>query len=681
MPTTAEVLKNNDFWGLPIEERRKVLAKINPDFSSLPSSEQTKVIARRRDSGGLSAPPKKETDPEKLFTPEQRANLAKTEGYIQRNTPEEKGVLGQAGEFFSTLGKDVAGAGKAAFKVAYPFTDPKGAADIIRGIFGAQAEQFQKVPGDVRAGYYSEAAGHLAAGALPLVGPAAAQAGEELGAGQYGAGGAHALELLGPSAAGKVIPERVGGRVLSNVNNPTEEAALKSVEPNVRMSVGQRTGRAGVQRAEQALVNFPGSAGRAQKFYAGQEADLAREAQRRIAANGGQQTNAVGAGEAIQQRRGQRVTRLKSQADKLYGEVRKAAEANKQTVQTGTKQSSILGPGGQPLTTPVYSTLETPVDLAPIRSQLEPIYDELKRSLPDARRANSPAWKSLEDLMTSKDTHMNAMDFDRTLSALKSITRDGKSSMLSSQSQGLAKQIIKSGESEFQKALRGAGPDVNQKLRTARNIVRSYYDTDELLSSLNSEPAALYHHLVTGGDRVYNTLSALQKVAPKEMKTVGRTFLDGLVDKATKEGGFQRSAGVKADWERLGPETKELLFGKQLTGEMDKFMLAAKRLTSPLNPSGSAHMIAALGGLGVAGEIVRSLLTGNPTEAAAVGLSGVAVPNIAARVMFTPGGLNLMTRVITLPTGSAAWGKAAVALNGFAHEAEAETRKQTPPTQ
>lgn len=320
--------------------------------------------------------------------------------------------------------------------------------------------------------------------------------------------------------------------------------------------------------------------------------------------------------------------------------------------------------------------METPVSLTPIRAQLRPIYDELSRSLPDARRANSPAWKSLEDLMSSDATHMNAMDFDRTLSALKSITRDGKSEMLTSRSQGLAKQVIKAGETEFQDALKGAGPNVNSKLSTARKIVKSYYETDELLGSLQSEPAALYKHLVTGGDRVYNTLSDLQKVAPKEMKTVGRTFLDGLAEKATKEGGFQRAAGVKADWERLGPETKELLFGKQLTSEMDKFMLAAKRLTNPLNASGSGHMIAALGGLGAAGEVMRALLMGNPSEAGAVAATAVAVPNIAARLMFTPGGVNLMTRVMTLPTGSSAWTTAATALNGLAHQAQAEALKE-----
>ena len=75
---------------------------------------------------------------------------------------------------------------------------------------------------------------------------------------------------------------------------------------------------------------------------------------------------------------------------------------------------------------------------------------------------------------------------------------------------------------------------------------------------------------------------------------------------------------------------------------------------------------------------------GNPSMTGAVAATAVAVPNVAARLMFTPGGVNLMTRVISLPTGSAAWSKAAVALNGLAHEAEAEDQKPTgltpPPT-
>src|SRR5439155_26583312 len=98
----------------------------------------------------------------------------------------------------------------------------------------------------------------------------------------------------------------------------------------------------------------------------------------------------------------------------------------------------------------------------------------------------------------------------------------------------------------------------------------------------------------------------------------------------------------KADWERLGPETKQLMFGKELTSELDKFMLAAKRLTSPRNPSGSTHsMIAALCGLGAPGEIVRSLFAGNLPEAATIPATAVVLPNVTARLLLTPAGVRL----------------------------------------
>src|SRR3984957_6901800 len=79
----------------------------------------------------------KETDPEKLFTPTQRANLKKTEDYIERNTP--KGGMEHVGEFFSTLGKDAVGAAKAAGTVLRPALDPSmkastDAGDVIKGI-------------------------------------------------------------------------------------------------------------------------------------------------------------------------------------------------------------------------------------------------------------------------------------------------------------------------------------------------------------------------------------------------------------------------------------------------------------------------------------------------------------------------------------------------------------------
>jgi hypothetical protein len=238
--------------------------------------------------------------------------------------------------------------------------------------------------------------------------------------------------------------------------------------------------------------------------------------------------------------------------------------------------------------------------------------------------------------MTSKDPYMNAMDFDKSLSAIKSLARDGQSPYLTSKSQAIAKQVVGAGERQLNQALATAGPDTLSKLQSARRMVAAYHNSADLLEDLNTEPAALYGNLTTGGDRVVNTLQQLQKVAPAESKIVGRTFLEGMIDKATKEGGFARAPGLMADWNRLGPETKTLMFGKQAP-EIDNFMLAAKRLTANMNPSGTAKMAAAFGSYGAAGTALFSLLMGQPLAAGAVG-AGMAWSRLAAEMLLAPGG-------------------------------------------
>lgn len=646
MARIEDVINHEDFQKLPFSEQLKGL-RMFPDFAALKPAMQVQIMENAR----------------------QKA--------------EKKRQLG----FFGTLGQDIKNLAGTTIELAPELaTLPLGPVAAARpggsrlektteGMAAAQHEQFEKGRQAFREGDYVTGAGRTAAGALPVVGPFAAQMGEELGEKRYGAFGAHAVEMAAPESL-RFLPRAKVGPIVPSVTNPVEERALQYAESRgIPISVGQRTGRTGLQRVEQGLRNVPGAAGRTERFYRGQEEALEQESRRLATQPSPVQTSPYGAGQAIRQRLQQRITRLKGRADQLYDEVRQAAAANVKQVQTGTKTSPVLGPGGQPITTPTYAMLETPVDLAPVRANLRTVYEDLQRSLPPARQASSPAFRALQSLMESGDQFMNAMDFDRSLSAIKAITRDGESQFLTSKSQGLAKQVVQAGEREFQKALSTAGPDITKKLYNGRKLVRSYYETDELLGSLQEEPAALYHNLVTGGDRVMDTLRDLNRVAPKDVRTVGRTFLEGLTEKATREGGFTRSAGVKADWERLGPETENLLFGPQLTSDLNNFFLAAKRLTSPLNPSGTAHMGAALGAYGAVGaaglEALRALVFGTPEEAAAIaggtaGLIGGA--NLSARLLFTPGGARLMQQVMTVPYGSRAFWNATRGLNAMAND-------------
>ena len=527
----------------------------------------------------------------------------------------------------------------------------------------AQAKQFQKAgqelvrPGQPLPYRALSAVGHAGAGLLPLVGPPAAEAGEMIGGGNVSGGMGATAGLLAPMAVTALLPKTVGrGPIVPTVTNPVEEAALSSVEGRIPMTAGQRTQNVAAQRIEQGLQNVPGASSRAQQFYNAQREAIADEGARLVGEISPVQTDPYGAGAAVRQKGQEHITALKSQADNLYDDVRQATAANTKTLQVGNELTNVVDANGNPVPgKPIMRTFESPIDIRPLQESLRPIYEDLQRSMPIARQQASPAFATLQDIMSRKinpapgeisGRYMNAMDFDRALGAVKSLTRDGKNPLLTDRSQGLAKQIVKNGEFELQDALRGAGSDIPGKLASARGKVRDYYDTAELLNELHDEPAQVYTRLVGGGDKVYDQLTKLRKVAPEEVNTVGRTFLEGLMQKATTEGGFGKAGTVMNEWNRMGPRTKGLLFGPKLTTDIDNFMLAAKRLTSVANPSGTANTLAALGTIGAIGTAMVELVTGHPLAAA----TSMGVPvgaNVLSRVLFSPGGARRLTQAMT----------------------------------
>ena len=647
-----EAFKKDEFYQMPVEEQRKWLGQQNEAFAGLPEKEQNKVIGKRH--------------LQYMQTPE-----------YKRKHPEPQGFWG---EFGSTLGSDAANVPVGIWHaVHHPI-------DTTVALGKRQWDEEVTAAKRFKEGRTSEAAGHALAGITPVVGPIAADIGEEMGE-HPGRAAAHALELGVPELL-KALPSRVkvpGTPIIENLNNPVEEKALQSLEPHVQMTPGQRTGNVPWQRREQTLESLPGSGSRAAKFYAEQPQDLAQRGRALAASTGAQPADAVGAGKAVQDRLRDRILKTKNQSDHLYDQVRQATAANKVTMQTGTKPvlnaagKPLLGPTGQALTTAVTKTFETPVDIRPMQAGLKAIYDNLNENMPQVQREHSPAYTVLHNLITKPEPFMDAMDFDKFLGAVKALARDGKSPYLTSKSQRLAMQIVGDGEKQLDTALKTAGPKVNQTLRSARNTVKSYYRTAELQAEFAGEPAPLYKRLSAPGDRMLDHLTELQKIAPHEMQTVGRTFLEGMMEKATKEGGFGRAPGIMQDWNNMGPRTKNMIFGPKLTRDMDEFLLGAKRLTRNMNPSGSGHTVAVLTGFQVLTQTLRDIFTANPVGAMKTAGLGYMLPKVAAGLFFTPGGAKLMTDVMTLPVRTPAYKTAVTALGARVVKQAADLANKTTP--
>lgn len=128
-----------------------------------------------------------------------------------------------------------------------PIEAAKGAAqavmhpvDTFHGIVNAAGEQFGKAQEDYNQGHYSEMIGHGLAGAIPIVGPAAAKAGEAIGGGDIAGGLGQGAGLIGsivaPEAVGKVV--KGTGTVLSK---GAERIIKSNVKPDKALIKGNPT--------------------------------------------------------------------------------------------------------------------------------------------------------------------------------------------------------------------------------------------------------------------------------------------------------------------------------------------------------------------------------------------------------------------------------------------------------
>lgn len=155
------------------------------------------------------------------------------------NPPEEKGFLGGMAETLIPDWESVKTIVKAGGG------NPRAAMDLLKGIFGAHKEQFVKAGEAFGQGENLEGVGRVAAGMLPLAGPAAATAGERIGQGEVARGLGNAAGLLAPFGAGKALEgvgagARLAGKGLKRVVGSPEEIYQSALKPSTTFSLEKR---------------------------------------------------------------------------------------------------------------------------------------------------------------------------------------------------------------------------------------------------------------------------------------------------------------------------------------------------------------------------------------------------------------------------------------------------------
>lgn len=235
------------------------------------------------------------------------------------------------------------------------------------------------------------------------------------------------------------------------------------------------------------------------------------------------------------------------------------------------------------------------VDISASKASLRPLYVDLLRQseLAPLHGGKASSLVALDRLMNGPDV-VPLPTVESVLGDLKSMSRTADPGVrLRTSGQGVAARAVQTLQEQVDAAAQQVNPGTWEALQRGRSATRGKYATASVRKTLKGEPAAVFQRLVAGKDTGLNRLRDLKAQAPREVTRIGRAYLEDLMDKATADGGFKRTDALWADWQRMGPETKALLYGHEpgLIKALDNFFLVAKRIGENANPSGTAGVL------------------------------------------------------------------------------------------
>lgn len=239
--------------------------------------------------------------------------------------------LSNAGEMLNpvTMVKGVASA------IAHPI-------DTGKALVGSQLDQFRTAKDLYNQGRYEEAGGHAVAGALPLLGPAAAAAGEQIAQGDIAGGLGKGAGLLAPAVIGAVAPKSVGVRGLK-VNPETADAVAFAQKNGIPLDVAAATDNKFAQALQHVTDRSLAGSFVADKANKAQAAKLATIGEQLAAKAHPSAVTSTQAGEAAQAGVGNIVTGQRLLANDAYDRLR-ALEARPENATTFQPEVATVNP-------------------------------------------------------------------------------------------------------------------------------------------------------------------------------------------------------------------------------------------------------------------------------------------------------------------------------------------------
>ena len=543
---------------------------------------------------------------------------------------------------------------------------------ISQDIVNAQIGQGKQAVSDFQQGHYSEAAGHGLAAALPLLGPAAAQAGEMIGDGQPYRGVGQALGTIGQvlipdavravkdsgviPAAGAATHGFIADKATALMNRVVDQnprplspgATALAADLDVPLTRGMQGGSKTVQAAEKMLGHSV-----APDLYE----PLVQSAQQGVTAGaknaaGGFATDRFTAGQNVLDSMLKEAQGHEDTAQTEYGNLR-TAEAdpeNARTVQVGMKANPSQDPGA-PERIPDMQPVAMPTDIRPFKQAVAPFVDEVMRRMTPAQRNTDPGLSALQNILTRPDA-LPVSVAEADLGYLKDIQRSDATPQ--------AKRLATIGANALQPAIDSAvsiaGPDAVRSLQTARGSWAARSSILDQVKGLANDTTGrtgqvlLANKLLQPADASYPALEQVLNVAPGAAQDLGKAYLtERVFKKVSQEGAdFTNPTQAQNVWNQIGPRTKAALYTPdQITG-MNDLLELAKRVAENPNPSGT----------GIINTLLKmGVMLSHPVG----GVAGFAIGRSVAKLLYYPDGMNALKTAVAQPgTGAGVAAAAAV---------------------
>lgn len=499
----------------------------------------------------------------------------------------------------------------------------------VKGMGAAQGALYDKAKASYEQGDYLTAARHFADYLLPVIGPILDTAADRSQRGEVAAGAGDAiglaLSMFGPKAATNAVASRyplasranvIKKPILTKPDEPVQFAQREGIPLDVATASNNRFARGTQRLADESI----GGSVVSDRARTAQAEGLTRVGERLAGKTGAGPTMPEQAGLAVQSGVEDAIRTLSDKADAAYGRVGVAKQAT--------------------------------VDIAPVKQALGPLYSTLKREaeLVPLQGGKARALTALDRIMTGPD-RVSLATADAATGDLGALA--GQVALTRTPGQGAAAKAFATLRTAVNQTAAKAGPDVLKALEEGRAATKTKWQAIDVLESIADEPVQAFNRATWANDAGIAKLRDVAKLAPDAMPQVGRAWLDALLNTATEHGGFAHAQKLASAWDKMGPETKALLFkDPAYIKDLGNFFQIAKRLAENPNPSGTALTLWKGGELT---GLVTAPAVGVPFSLGMTGLS---------RLMHSPAAVKLVTQGLTLPatnlTAAKMWAARAV---------------------